>query len=302
MRIKNSISDFKFIGNNNIKENIKSSDIFITKKGLLRTAHLIKMHKEESESNSEIIFVDDEDFLTQLESTLMGFLEEGEVNITFDVSLIHRKQLAISFEILLRSIDSITIKLSFLYSLAQYVPSSEDSFFNDEVESVGALFSGWSQRPGLPITAIVGLGYEKNKALGAIEYLECSSSILLRPNSSETKYLDDLNRKNETLLSFTSKENVIDYNVQSPIETLLLLDSLVSAHKNSNKVIILPFGPKIFYVCALLVSIASPEVAVWNVSSVDKQNALTQDREVVDTYGFSCCLTRRTSTNVMNNS
>lgn len=288
---KHKISELQTIESNDIPTNFSQTDIFISAKGLERTVGLNSIFQSNKKGCSSYIEIDDTDFIQDIDLVFKDKIDgDNSINICIDISLVSRKDLAKIISFFINKSEIITIKLSILYSLAEYAPPSEEFFPNERVESVGALFSGWCSRPGLPVKAIVGLGYEKNKALGAIEYLECSNSLLLLPNSSEMKYKDDILSTNSTLLSFTSDDEKVDYDVQSPTDTIYLLDSLISGYKTDAKLVLLPFGPKIFYACALIVAVANPEVSVWHVSSVDKQNSLMQDRKIIDSFGFSCNL------------
>ncbi|MGH1461879.1 MAG: hypothetical protein ACRBB6_07580 [Neptuniibacter sp.] len=287
MRNRKAISNLVSFSRDDIPECMKEIDIYISANGERRGIELNDLYNEHKKDSAERISIQCDDVLKdQVSKALRKHNSEEELRIGVDISLIHRKALSELFALLLYGSRSISIHV--FYSLARYAPPNTETFPNERVESVGIPFTGWSTKPGLPVTAIVGLGYEKNKALGAIEYLEASNSVLLLPNSSEESYKGDIIEQNDTLLSFTPEELQVNYDVQTPVDTIYLLDSLISGYKHGTKVVLLPFGPKIFFACSLIAAIANPEVSVWHVSSVDHQNSLNQDREVADIFGFSC--------------
>lgn len=291
MRAKRSVSNLHGIAQQDVLSCISKLDIYISSVGEARgielQSHFLNNKKEDA---LHVLITCDNPVRDLVLEAIEQYEDQECLTIGIDISLIHRKTLAEIFSLILH--NKKTISLYIFYSLAKYAPPPAETFPNERVESVGIPFSGWSTKPGLPVTAIVGLGYEKSKALGAIEYLESSSSLLLLPKSSEEQYRDDILNQNDTLLSFTPASLKIDYEVQKPVDTILLLDSLIAGYKNDTKLVLLPFGPKIFFACSLVAAIANPEVSVWHVSSVDHQNSLNQDRLIVDTFGFSCSISQ----------
>jgi hypothetical protein len=290
MNKKFIISDLYNINDTEIDKKLSECDIFISQKEGIRNKGLLKNYSSVKKESSEIILIEKIISIKEEISNIFAGYNDSvshAISVSIDISLISRKNLAIIFSALCTQSKNYAVDFSVIYSLAKYMPHKNIDSPNERVESVGPIFSGWTTTPGLPVTSIVGLGYEKNKALGAIEYLESNQSLLLIPNSTETRYRDNVLEVNETLLSFTKNKNIIDYDVQNPVEIIFMIDSLISGYKSKSKLVLLPFGPKIFYACSLIASLANPEVAVWHVSSVDKDNRLSQDREIVATFGFS---------------
>ncbi|GAA3923928.1 hypothetical protein [Litoribacillus peritrichatus] len=292
MKSKYQISNLYNLDKESLSSVLQTTDIFISLKGKYRTVEIFEKFEEIRKEDSEIfdvLSISEDDLFDQLGFHFNKFILNEEIVVSIDISLISRRILACLLSSLLKLSKGKKFTLNILYSLAKYAPPPcEDSEPNERVEPVHELFSGWSNIPGLPVQAVVGLGYEKNKALGAIEYLESDESFVLIPSSSENNYRDDILSQNKTLLSFIDDENRLEYDVQAPVDTIYMLDSLLSGYKSQSKLVLLPFGPKLFYLCSLVAALVNPEVAVWNVSSVDQQNVITQDRDIVDTFGFSC--------------
>jgi hypothetical protein len=191
------------------------------------------------------------------------------IRILLDVSSFPRKMLAAIVASLAKTLGSSGFELTFAYSLAAYdaAPSNQTPP-NRKVSPVHPLFAGWT-RPNLPVTAVVGLGYERGKALGAVEYLQVADCFLFLPSSPEKKYRTKVDKHNGSLLREASPESIIDYDVLRPVQTLQLLNSVVRGIKAEAKPVILPFGPKIFFAISLLLGLSYPEVAVWHVSGED---------------------------------
>lgn len=170
----------------------------------------------------------------------------------------------------------ITAKL--LYSPAEYVPPPTVEGPIVKSEPVVPEFAGWSMASGAPSVAIVGLGYEPDFALGTWEYLEASSLVAFFPTGEDVRYDEAVRKANEEILKQIGDAQVCKYRVDDPVHLFIILNTLVSGYLGIARPIIVPFGPKIFAVTALLVAlIHQPAVTVWRVSG--DQDALPVDRE-----------------------
>jgi len=215
---------------------------------------------------------------------------QDKLTIIIDVSLIKRAHLAIIFNEIYELSTNREINLYIYYSLAAYTPPDKsDPAPNKRVTSVHPRFMGWDDEQDLNIMTIVGLGYEKEKATGAVEYLESDRSILFIPNSSEEQYLQEVKNQNDYLIQSTKLSDRIEYDVESPVKTIMKIDSIISSCKNRYKPVLLPFGPKIFYACTLLVALSHPNASVWYVSGEDNEKQ-RPDQDPVSTFGFKCTI------------
>lgn len=159
-----------------------------------------------------------------------------------------------------------SIEVTVAYCLAKYVPPPNNQVSNKVVRPVHPNFTGFAIEPGLPVASIVGLGYEKGKALGAVEYLQSADWWVFVPTSEEAKYLRKVQMHNATILNGVRDQQRFVYSVHSPLKVLTLLESLVASLVLTHKPVLLPFGPKIFFFCALLTALVHKRSAVWDVS------------------------------------
>jgi hypothetical protein len=200
-------------------------------------------------------------FSKQTEASRHG----GKLRACIDISSLSRLRIAILIDILRNShIPEITV--DFLYALAKFGGPPAPAPPNEHAGPVLPSFSGWSLEPERGPTAIVGLGYEQDKALGAVELMQASRIWTLEPVSGEIQYTPQVERANETLLSYVPVNNRLIYRVESPFTLFLALESLVYGALQQYNPVILPFGPKVFALASLLVASIYPEVAVWRVS------------------------------------
>lgn len=245
-----------------------------------KKAHLISLNMKDSE------LLDDsweEGFRELLESTNR---EAEALSVLLDISSMPRCVMAG----IMAMLDDFTankneINIVVAYCLAKYSPPSDRYFANKKVKPVHPHFTGFSLDPGLPVAAVVGLGYEKGKALGAVEYIQSANSWIFIPISEEKKYYKKVEQHNQTILKSVSERQKFVYSVHSPIHILSKLESLVSILTYTHKTVLLPFGPKIFFFCSLLTSLVHKRCAVWDVSGES-----TKSKADVSPSAFVMCL------------
>lgn len=214
---------------------------------------------------------EEEDVQDEMETALSEIFKSHSLNapisILIDISSMPRVVMA-SIMAFLDELTSIfpNVKVVIAYCLAKYSPPSDRYIANKTVRPVHAHFTGFSLDPGLPVASIVGLGYEKGKALGAVEYIESSNWWIFIPTSEEKKYYKKVAQHNQTILKVVSERQKFDYSVHSPLQTLATLESLVSVLVTTHKTVLLPFGPKIFFLCALLTALVHKRCTVWDVT------------------------------------
>jgi hypothetical protein len=68
------------------------------------------------------------------------------------------------------------------------------------------------------------------------------------------------------LLDELQESRVVQYDVRRPFECFMKLHALAHGAVERSRPIVVPFGPKIFTLCGLLVSASNSAVAVWRVS------------------------------------
>lgn len=189
--------------------------------------------------------------------------------IFVDVSCLSRIEMGGIFAALKEAAQLIEIRLSIGYCLARYSPPPEaHNPSNRRVSPVHPIFSGWTAAPHRPVDVVVSLGYEKGKALGAVEYLEPNRRWIFVPHSPESKFIKAVRKHNRELSSADGRV-LIDYDVLKPRETYFSLLSLVVGLLSNARPVLLPFGPKIFFAVSLLVAISVEEAAVWHVDGDD---------------------------------
>jgi hypothetical protein len=122
--------------------------------------------------------------------------------------------------------------------------------------------------PELPVAAIIGLGYEREGALGLQQLLDPAKTILFKPNGGvQDLYHSEILKNNKEILYRTRSEDQFDYSLSEPGATFATLASLIGGLRETHRVVITSLGPKIFGLISFLLATQFNDVSVWRVSS-----------------------------------
>ncbi|MGC3968743.1 MAG: hypothetical protein QM775_15645 [Pirellulales bacterium] len=189
------------------------------------------------------------------------------VRVCVDISCMSRIRIASILAALLELQDGPSVDVDFLYSIAKFVRPVALSAPNVSAQPVLSLFAGWNADLSLPITALIGLGYEPGKAIGSFEYLEATNVWTFCPIGDDDRYDRAVKKANASLLDHTPKKQNVFYRLDQPLTCFGTLESIVYGLLPSQRPVLLPFGPKIFALVAMLVACVHREVPVWRISS-----------------------------------
>lgn len=213
-----------------------------------------------------------------IEKTLMEMLvsiwndkTEADLAVCVDISSMSRPMLAKIIWLLSTLVGSLKINVTFLYAPALYA---------NDIREIGPIlysapvlpeFAGWSARPDAPLAAIIGLGCEDDFAMGALENLEAATARVFAPSGESVEYDRAVNEANDILLRSLNEDYVYIYDVKRPDLCFNILDRLVFSFIGDRRVVILPFGPKVFGLIAIFTAINFyPDVTVWRVSGAHR--------------------------------
>lgn len=202
--------------------------------------------------------------------------DDNELRVCIDISSLSRFRIATLTASLLKLRRWRSISVSFMYAIAEYCDSPMDFEPIVTASPVLPLFAGWSPRTDLPTVAIIGLGYEPDKAVGAYEFIEATSMWAFLPFGEDSRFDKALKRANASLLSRVAKERLIRYRVDQPFSCFASLESLTFGAKTLGRPVLLPFGPKVFALCCLLVGCVHRELSVWRISGGNYSQPIDQ--------------------------
>jgi hypothetical protein len=191
------------------------------------------------------------------------------VRVLVDISSMTRQLIAAVVFFLWRTAKSESRRISvhFVYSIAEFGPIP--STFGPIVSNGPSIqpFAGWSENSRLPCGVILGVGYEEDLALGVIEDLEAARVWLFRPKGGDPRYEEAVDAKNRGLFEEIASKNLIRYSVFDPYSVFVTVEALIGLSKRDCRLIIVPFGPKVFALSSCLAGLCHyPEVGFWRVS------------------------------------
>ena len=223
----------------------------------------IAFYKDQVGERAEIIpdSKDSSAFRRELNRRLEGVCKDfgpgREIILAIDISSANRRQQAIFFELawFYKSKGS-AIKVIVSYVFAKYTPPSRELLHAVHFGPVTPFFAGWDCDPTVPVALILGLGYEKDRALSTVEFLEPRQVYVLAPCNGSGGYDQDIAGQVDLLREAGIPINEpYFYDVLSFESLCWHLDLIVSGLLGKYRVVIVPGGPKLFNLASILVSI-----------------------------------------------
>lgn len=214
---------------------------------------------------------DNESILTFMSQVLNDILHDvgSPPNVFLDISVMSRPRLAL---VMMQLFDSLpeSSYITISYSISGYLPPPDKS---TPLVHVGPLLDELSGGVGginKPVSLVISLGYEKNKALGIANYFDCKPEFIfcLIPISEEERFEEDVLKNNQGLLSSVPEENIFRYDTNNPYDTYLNLKELYFSLNRFSRPVFVPLGPKIISVInVILGKELFPHLPVWRMSS-----------------------------------
>jgi hypothetical protein len=140
--------------------------------------------------------------------------------------------------------------------------------------------AGWSSQPERPLGAIFGLGCEPGLALGALQYLEPNKAWIFEPKGTDAKYDAAMRKANQHIADIFDVTS-FSYEVTKPTMTRGRLEALLNAVDSSFRIIVVPFGPKIFawLVISTVVFTDRRGIGIWAFSSKEQGQVVDRDAD-----------------------
>lgn len=208
------------------------------------------------------------DFCAMLASDLReAASSEAPLRVAVDISSFDRDRLGAVVRTLEDYGMESDAEVTFFYAVASFdshSPSGESMVLvNGPLEG----FEGWTSSPSLPVACIVGLGFENLVALAALETLEPARTVAFLAQSDDARFHERVLNDNAPLIR-SDEVAVVPYDLDNPFGSLHSLEGVVHALRGDHRVALVPLGPKLFALFALLVAREyRDEVAVWRVSA-----------------------------------
>jgi hypothetical protein len=219
--------------------------------------------------------VADHSFIDWLTDSLKQATAKANSEVTtilVDVSSFSRFRLAAIVQVLAdRAALGNPVRASFYYSLAEYSPPNKTSAPPLSIGPVLPELAGWYARSYLPTGVLLGLGYEPERAVATIELLQPDGVWAFEPRSPIDGYLEPLRESNELLYHNLSDQSIIAYDPLDAVGLHGKLLNLAAALRTERNINIVPGGPKIFALNALLLAVADPSIQITRVTPGDSE-------------------------------
>ncbi|WP_036297719.1 hypothetical protein, partial [Microbacterium sp. C448] len=210
--------------------------------------------------------------LTDVIAAFHGATPDERPRFLVDISSMTRQRIADSIRILHTELGA-AVEAHWVYAPATFEGSRVD---DQVVVTNGAVsgYEGWGD-PSLPVTCVVGAGFEGDLALGVIDDIEPEDVWAFLPRGYSPNHDVELDQLNSSLLHVVEAGKTLEYRVDQPLEALLRLDALLGGEIATRRVVIIPLGPKIFALVASLVALSAPEsITLWRLSSESRRQAI----------------------------
>lgn len=201
-----------------------------------------------------------------LEAGVERILDENrkDVSVLIDISGMTRTRLGLCLLLFLRSFGHTSVRIDFVYYLADFSRPSDSDWILSESTPVLPEFAGWSPLLEKSVALVLGLGYENNLALGIYEEVEPSETWLLIPQGGDSRFEDMVAENNRVLIEQMNPmaDRIRRYDLVQPFSVFEYLESALYGLSKRARVELVPLGPKIFFLVALLVRLHNWEVTV----------------------------------------
>jgi hypothetical protein len=186
--------------------------------------------------------------------------------ICLDVSSLNRGAMAALISELLDSDFFDHAEITVLYSVAVFAPPPKEELDFLDFSPLQN-FGGWTSNPERPTALVLGLGYETDHAVGALEFLDPSVTFAFSPVGSDPRFEQHVAEANRSFFELISPDRVIKYSVMSPYQTFWEMRSLILSVQGMARVVLVPMGPKIFSsLCLVSQRMFGDEISIWRAS------------------------------------
>lgn len=201
------------------------------------------------------------------------------VSIFIDISSMSREMIA---NIVL-GIESARLCAEICVTIA-YAPSKFSVAYEAspirKAEPITPSLAGWSSRPELPLGVIFGLGCEPNLALGALQLLEPDKAWIFSPRGIDAQFDEAMKKANEHIEDIFNVTE-FQYELTTPTITRGRIEALLNSVESDFRIVLVPFGPKIFawLMLSTVVFTRRTSVGVWAFSSKEQAKLVDRDAE-----------------------
>jgi hypothetical protein len=208
----------------------------------------------------------DEDVALVVADALEKLNGVPEPKILVDISSMTRAWYGAIVRCLISLRLSSKVIVHFAYTSAEYVAPPNEYPPNRIVGPVAG-FTG-NTLPTRPTALILGLGYDKDRAIGLKDHLDPQLTILFYADpAGDSRYVPEVLSVNSSLLCEVGDECVFSYSFFEGTGAFRLLESVTNGLTHDWRVVLCSLGPKIFGLYCFLVASLSKDISIWRVTA-----------------------------------
>jgi len=154
----------------------------------------------------------------------------------------------------------------FAYTSAEFVPPP-DEYPPNRIVGPLAGFTG-NTLPTKPTALILGLGYDKDRAIGLKDHLDPQLTVLFYADPAiDSRYVPHVLSVNEGLIREAGDDCVFTYPYEDGAAAFRLLESVSNGLTRDWRVVLCSMGPKAFGLYCFLVASLARDISIWRVSA-----------------------------------
>lgn len=154
----------------------------------------------------------------------------------------------------------------FTYTSAEFVAPPDDYPPNRIVGPVAG-FTG-NTLPTKPTALVLGLGYDKDRAIGLKDQLDPQLTILFYADpAGDSRYVPHVREVNSALFNEVNDECIFAYPFVDASASFRLLESLCNGMTHDWRVVLCSLGPKVFGLYCFLVAALNRDISIWRVTA-----------------------------------
>ena len=187
-----------------------------------------------------------------------------KLNILIDYSCMPKKWYAVIIDGITRNnFKSKKINLFLSYTPKIFEPTkkiSNTEYFGPIIQDKDSL------KRKKPVTIIAGLDNNAKLISEAITAIRPLNILAFVPQSqTDHAYTHSVAENNKSFLEKLNPNHIFSYNMNHPDSINSMLTSCCLEHRIHQEVMIIPQGPKVFSMMALLLSVRYPDVKLWEI-------------------------------------
>lgn len=208
----------------------------------------------------------DNEVILSLASAFDRFKDNTTIKILIDISSMTRSWYGAVVRCLGSFDCNATLIVHFTYTPACFVaPPSE--YPPNRVVSPVVGFTG-NTLPDKPTALLLGLGYDKDRAIGLKDHLDPQLTVLFYADpASDPRYVPHVLSVNRDLIEEVGEDCVFKYSFTDCASTFRFIESITGGLSHEWRVVLCSLGPKIFGLCCFLVASIQRDISIWRVSA-----------------------------------